>query len=698
MNSHAEPLEPRRLLASPQLDLTFGEGGVAPIPKSSGEFFVLKALPSGKILAAGEATVDSSAAVGQDDPIIARFNPDGTLDTSFDQDGILYVPQTDGSSGAARAAAVAPDGKIFVAYKAELEKGLFKIYRFNADGTADTTFGAGGVVSQSVHRLWSIRSIAIQSDNKILLAIVVGFASEQQIPYLLRLNADGSIDNSFRGGLTSGIPTNGALAELLVAPDNKIYAVQGSSIARYNPDGALDTTFGGDGFSKILPTKFPGTAEFHKLALDNAGRLLVASQYNVDSVQSISLSRFTTTGAHDTTFSSDGFIDLHASNKGPTPTAALVSPDGKITVGVSHSNQGLLQLYRLDSSGNLDPTFGMNGKLESQRDIFQPNLIAFDADGNILAAGDSPALALARFVPDSPEISLSKTGRLTVNGTDDADTISLSQKGNQLIVNRNGKTTRFPLAGVKQLLVPPSAGGDTITVSIPLDCSIGGGTGNDTITLAGGDMTLSGGTGNDKIVCGIGGHQIDLGKGNDRLTTGRGRDTITAGDGNDTIRTGAYKDVIDAGNGDDSISTGSGADLILTASGNDTVNAGAGNDRVLDYYDYPDDELPNHSVGKATGNKLYLGGDGNDSLLASSGNDSLYGNGGRDSLYGNAGNDYLNGGGGNDYIDAARYPDNISPNATDINTLLGGEGDDTLIPGSENDLLSGGPGKNQISR
>src|SRR5215471_15933546 len=118
-----QSLEPRRLLSSPELDLSFGEGGIATVPDFSGHFFVVNQLPSGKIVAAG----------GSDDPVVARFNSDGSLDTTFDGDGVLALPQNDGVLGTS-AGAVGPDGKIYLLHF-PTENTDVHIFRFNADGT-----------------------------------------------------------------------------------------------------------------------------------------------------------------------------------------------------------------------------------------------------------------------------------------------------------------------------------------------------------------------------------------------------------------------------------------------------------------------------------------------------------------------------------------------------------------------------------
>ncbi|HEX8521348.1 MAG TPA: hypothetical protein VF669_03765 [Tepidisphaeraceae bacterium] len=696
-----EHLEKRFLRASPELDLTFGEGGVAPIPNSYGDgFYVLRTLSSGKIVGVGSATYGEPV-LGQDDPLVARFNPDGTPDKTFDKDGILFLAEPDGVFGSSRGAAVAADGKIYLNY--EEENGNFRIYRFNANGTVDTSFGTNGIVKHTLARLAALDSITVQKDGKVLMGISIDVSPDERINYLVRFNADGSVDNGFRGGLAQPTPLLFVAGQVQAAPDGKIYVANDINITRLNPDGTTDTSYGSDGIIRIYPRSKEGSLGFTKMALDSAGRLLVTSQFNVNPKQGISISRFTTSGAHDASFGGgDGFTQLAMGLDGPTPTAPLVAPDGKITVGVSHWSTSRLQLYRVNPDGTKDLAFGEGGKVESQRQLFQPRVLAFDKKKNILVGGAYSEVAVARFAQTSPTVALSSSGLLTVTGSDDADSITIRRSSADAIVaERNGKLFTFASKDVKRIAVHPSAGGDVITVGFTISCTVGGGTGNDTIALAGGDATIEGGAGNDRITCGNGNHDIKPGSGSDRIITGSGKDHIykdfISGVGNDTIVTGAGDDTILTGAGNDLITCGSGNDAIYTNDGNDTVNAGAGNDIIGDDPEAsPSSEIPNHSVGTFKGKKFYIGGEGNDSITGSSEADTIWGNGGRDTIYANAGSDSINGGGGNDYIESRDLTEYHPPSGADRNTVSGGDGDDTLNGDYGDDTFYGDAGNDRI--
>jgi len=88
-----EHLEARRLLISPEIDLTFGEGGVARAGNFWGDALLIDPLPGGKVVLVSKGNpLDGIPAGGSSDPLVARFNADGSPDTTFDGDGLFYLP------------------------------------------------------------------------------------------------------------------------------------------------------------------------------------------------------------------------------------------------------------------------------------------------------------------------------------------------------------------------------------------------------------------------------------------------------------------------------------------------------------------------------------------------------------------------------------------------------------------------------
>src|SRR5829696_2781136 len=134
MSMTIESLELRQLLAAPELDLTFGEGGLARVPNAPyGHVFAVNQLDNGKVVAAGTTPSFST-------PFVARFNANGTLDTTCDSDGVMNLNPVGGGFSNADDGAITPDGKILILWR---NNGVV-VLRFNPHGTPDSAFGTNG--------------------------------------------------------------------------------------------------------------------------------------------------------------------------------------------------------------------------------------------------------------------------------------------------------------------------------------------------------------------------------------------------------------------------------------------------------------------------------------------------------------------------------------------------------------------------
>jgi hypothetical protein len=186
-----EPLEPRRLLALPELDLTFGHGGIATPTGGDGNFMVVEELPDGKVLSAG----------GFDQPTVARFNADGSPDISFDGDGVLVLPPV--QIGLVEDAAIAPDGKIVIVGPRRGRP--VRPSASTPDGTVERHVRHRRIGHASVPRRRHLphgRGSTRRQDRRQLRRRV-GRQSRIVPP---APQHGRSVDNSFRGGLANGQP------------------------------------------------------------------------------------------------------------------------------------------------------------------------------------------------------------------------------------------------------------------------------------------------------------------------------------------------------------------------------------------------------------------------------------------------------------------------------------------------------------
>ena len=210
-------------------------------------------------------------------PAVARLKANGTLDNTFGSNGIAAAPVTSGTTLSLYVTRVAiqTDGKIVATGYGggSSTSDDFTLARFNANGTLDTSFGGGGTLTTSLQGAGADIAYgeAIQSDGKI---IVGGFAYRQSPATgyelaMVRYNSDGTLDNTF-GASGEVIDTFGsdvsAIFDLLVQPNGKIVAAgQADGVAalfRFNADGSLDTTFGNGGVALGSDQGISGSRNF----------------------------------------------------------------------------------------------------------------------------------------------------------------------------------------------------------------------------------------------------------------------------------------------------------------------------------------------------------------------------------------------------------------------------------------------------
>jgi uncharacterized delta-60 repeat protein len=292
--------------------------------------------------------------------------PAGTLDASFSDDGTVTTAFGTPWYGytVANAVTIQPDGKIVAAGVASVgNQQSFGVARYLPDGRLDTTFGGGDgttVTNFGMNWDWAYGATVL-SNGKILVVGTARPSSFDDADFgIARYNPDGSLDAGFGGGdgmvtTSFGSPVDGARA-VVGLPDGKFLVAgqggrgampgwEGMVLARYRSDGSLDTSFGGgDGFVTV-PTDPAGGATSMVVAPD--GKVILGGPV---------VARFLADGSPDATFGSGGV----AIARGGGGTVSL-QPDGKIVVARADTGYGgvnYLVVSRLDASGQLDPSYG----------------------------------------------------------------------------------------------------------------------------------------------------------------------------------------------------------------------------------------------------------------------------------------------------------------------------------------------------
>lgn len=413
---------PAAALAAPgDLDPTFGAGGIFVAAQTGTEAADMALQPDGKIVVAGS---------GGDHMVVYRLAGNGTLDASFGGDGIVDVTGFLGDTteiSAGWAVALQPDGKIVVAGRAGSQTNLptdMAIARLNPDGSPDATFGGDGrvVVDFGASFFSSVAAVvAIQDDDKILVAGGVSTQDPDMLFGLARLGPDGVLDSSFDGdGLVIVDITNSAaqrdydtIQDLVLQPDGKIVAAgsaggSGTSqdtdfcVARFNPDGSLDTTFGGgDGHTEVDFFGLPdmGVA----VARQPDGKLVVGGTVSTTAGEDdFGLARLSAEGDLDATFGGDGRVTVDFPDPVPgnshdwladlvLDTSGRIVAAGTASSGLGASAGGGFGIVRLQLDGSRDATFGLNGLVSTDVSSAYDgaSAVALQTDGKIVAAGNA---------------------------------------------------------------------------------------------------------------------------------------------------------------------------------------------------------------------------------------------------------------------------------------------------------------------
>lgn len=334
---HGNDFALRRYNVDGSLDTTFGTDGKV-TTDLSGDYdaaFALAIQEDDKLVVAGLAL---SKPKKPTNPLVAagralsnfalvRYNPDGSLDSGFGAGGKVLTPIR--STIGAHTLALQPDGKLVAA---GISEGSFALARYNPDGSLDSSFGTDGKVTTSIGAgIAVVYALALQKDGK---SVVAGIAfDEHDFGFALaRYNPDGRLDPGFGTGrkVTTAIgirsdethpfgplythKTVCRLCGVAIQPDGKIM-VTGSALSegrftfalvRYNADGSLDKSFGKDG--KV--TTLIGTeSRAYALAIQADGKLVVAGSTQVSARESnFALARYNPDGNLDESFGEGGKV------------------------------------------------------------------------------------------------------------------------------------------------------------------------------------------------------------------------------------------------------------------------------------------------------------------------------------------------------------------------------------------------------
>jgi len=430
------------VIAAPtDLDPTFGNGGkVVSSPDGSQSIFgyAIALQPDGKIVMAGSR---ASSVPSPSEFVVARYNSDGSLDTTFGNNGWSSVT-FDGNSGIAVSVDIQPDGKIVIGgtvgnFAPGVQMRDFGIVRFNPNGSLDASFDGDGKLTISFNDilgsvyLESLSVLKVANDGKIVAAGQALNSTVDDKFIVARINADGSLDSTFgtngKFADQAGISNQDRISDLVILPDGKIVVVgtlltvvgNYRTAIKYNTSGAREWTYqqgvngvtSGEALNGIaaLPdgkfivvgkrsgkiaairlnangtadATFSNTAtmpsgEVYSVAIQPDGKIVANVLVN-GSNSSFSLIRYNTDGSLDSGFGNSGIVNTSVTNGQDVGRKLLIQPDGKFLVGgysqLSSPTRYYFTLvrYKGDAAFSNNPSFDYDGDGKSDVSVFRPS-------------------------------------------------------------------------------------------------------------------------------------------------------------------------------------------------------------------------------------------------------------------------------------------------------------------------------------
>ncbi len=589
-------------------------------------------------------TVQRNSPYAQNQEIV-KLKPDGTVDTSFADDGFLVLAsdQVDITATLSNKSLLVTQGT----YNAR------KLVRYSPDGkTIDTSFGVNGALD-----LGTDLTYKELPDGKILWLKTVNESSVD----LVRLTTTGAVDATFGNNgkvtLTADEGTLYAPDGIEIDPSGRIWVFAKSSLFRLGASGTPD----GDPFDG--GTKFGAGVR----AFDHAGKLLAGS----------------------TTLTRYDILD-----------PISVGNDHKLYVEGTDANDAVT--IAAGAAGKWNVTLNGSTTAVSSAGLIGVEIHLQDGDNSAVVSLDVPATVTSGKGSDTITTADGDDSILCGTGN---DTVSMGD-GNDLVHaeygNSNSRTEHHQITGGNgNKDIQMDGGFSDITLGVgdsKIYCS--GSSGNDTVNVAGGkndvtcyggsDTITIGGSGNNHVLVGIGDFAlINTGSGDDEIH-GMEPMTVHSNEGNDTIILQSMKE--------------DGDNLIFAGAGNDTIKpydiplyrpaatiyGEDGNDKI---YGGSDAQAMYGGAGKdtiygGTGGDLISGGGGNDRLFGEGGKDRIYGGVGRDIIMGGANDDRLLGGasgdwiytnGGNDQVSGEGGDDRIFADYAGAAIIHGGAGNDSIV-------------------
>lgn len=400
--------------AAGDLDPTFGTNGKLVMVGPSSGIGVMAIGAADKLVIAGGYRPDKS--------VVGRCSAQGNVDVTFGVQGFAsFSLDAKFLEQGINDVAVQPDGRIVVVGVASIPNAYSQpfVARLLANGQLDDSFASQGIFTTRDRNVATATHVLLQSDGRILVGGTAYYGPDQA---LFRLNNDGSLDLGFgTGGMTIVLRTQrdvtGGVAR---GDDGRIYTTgysrfeDGGSVFHifgYTKDGLVDHAFGDDGGTLV---SFLGSFDWGRAIQVLPDRRIVAAGLASDGdyyqKTDFALTRLHPDGGLDSTFGNGGKVVTVLNPGRESIEDIAIQKDGRmVAVGGVNTNPAQIVLARYLDNGQLDTSFGSNGKTSTLIGLRSgANSVAIDRYGRIVVGGTAAVngdagaqdfFAAARFWP-----------------------------------------------------------------------------------------------------------------------------------------------------------------------------------------------------------------------------------------------------------------------------------------------------------
>jgi uncharacterized delta-60 repeat protein len=480
------------------LDPGFGSGGIVVVDEGVSEYaYGMTVQPDGKIIGVGTTQLEQDQ-----DALVFRLNADGTRDATFG-----YRALGDGGDQYAADAAVQPDGKVVVVGQ-DNAIGDAVVWRLLSSGAPDPSFGGGdGVTTIDSGGFEWLDAVAIAPDGRIVVAGGTSLANQSTV---YRLTTGGRPDPTFDDDGAVGIAGKSHITDVAVQPDGKVLATgyvaaDHLDVLRLDVAGEADPTYGGGDGVASSALKGRGTA----VALQSDGRVVVSGDTpGGDGSYDAVLVRYTASGQPDGGYGTGGAASFDVGGDEYLEDLALTPSGGAVASGETDAGEEPI-VVKVDAQGRPDAAFGTNGAVLLPGTAEYGYSIGVQPDGHVVVTTDDAKASFSAVV-----YRLIGDYRAPAAQPQPQPTVTCHGRPATLV----GTAGKDRLVGTTRADVVVALGGNDVVKGLG---------GNDVVCAGDGADKVSGGPGQDKLYGERGADRLAGGTGKDRIVGGPDRDITT---------------------------------------------------------------------------------------------------------------------------------------------------------------------------